>query len=68
MLGRMTAFDAWQFIDQTAEKLGVGADARRKWRERGVPHKWRIPILEAAQKARRKLDPRVFDQPPRAAA
>ncbi len=35
-------------INRIAEQLGVSAWALRKWRQRGVPHKWRIPIMAAA--------------------
>lgn len=36
----------WKLVDDTAGELGVGSDARLKWRQRGVPPKWRIQILE----------------------
>ena len=41
----------WQIIDEIAEDLGVGAEARRKWKSRGVAHKWRLEILTRAQKS-----------------
>lgn len=38
----------WMQIEAIAERLGVKPEARRKWRERGsVPHRWRLPILQA---------------------
>lgn len=35
----------WDQIDRVAERLGVKYDARRKWRARGVPHRWRLAII-----------------------
>ena len=38
----------WKLVDDTAAALGVGDEARRKWRQanRGVPPAWRISIVE----------------------
>ncbi len=36
----------WQLVDSTGAELGANAEARLKWRQRGVPSKWRIRILE----------------------
>lgn len=36
----------WKIVDDTGAELGVGGSARRKWRQRGVPPKWRIQIAE----------------------
>ena len=36
----------WKLVDDTAVELGVEKEARLKWRQRGVPSKWRIRILE----------------------
>jgi len=68
MLYAMSAPDPWQFIDATAEKLGVTAEALRKWHERGVPHRWRLPIVDAAKRAKIKFDTAAFDTPPRKTA
>jgi len=46
----------WQIIDEIAEGLGVEAEARRKWRTRGVAHKWRIGILEEAKRRRIRIN------------
>ena len=46
MLGGMD--DADYLIDEVAKELGVTEAARKKWRQRGVPHKWRLPILRRA--------------------
>jgi hypothetical protein len=35
----------WDQIDRVAERLGVKYDARRKWRARGVPYRWRLAII-----------------------
>ncbi len=36
----------WQLIDDTATELGAQQDARLKWRQRGVPPKWQIAIVQ----------------------
>ena len=42
----------WKLVDDTAAELGAGESARLKWRQRGVPAKWRISIVAAlAQKS-----------------
>ncbi len=39
----------WTHVDAIASKLGVQYFARRKWRARGVvPHRWRIPLIQAS--------------------
>jgi hypothetical protein len=60
----MDAYKQWEFVVQTAEKFGVGPDARIKWRQRGVPHRWRLPLIKEATAARVKLDEAIFDDPP----
>ena len=42
----------WQIIDAIGADLGVGDEARRKWKTRGVAHRWRLPILEESKKRR----------------
>lgn len=37
----------WRVVDDAANDLGVGQEARLKWRQRGVPPKWRIRIAES---------------------
>lgn len=55
----------WQFIETVAAEMGAKEEARRKWRERGrVPHRWRLPIMEAARAKRVKLDSAIFDNVP----
>ena len=37
----------WDLIDQAAQVLNVGKEARKKWRQRrSIPHRWRIAILK----------------------
>lgn len=60
----MDALSQWTFIEKTALAHGAKEVALRKWRERGVPHRFRLPIMQAATAARVKLDPRIFDEPP----
>ena len=37
----------WQLVDETGAELGAAQSARLKWRQRGVPSKWRIDIVQA---------------------
>lgn len=63
------AIKQWVFVETVAAELGAAPEARRKWRERGkVPHRWRLPILDAARKKRVKVDPAIFDNIPQVAA
>ncbi len=54
----------WDFIEQAAQSLGIAAEAVRKWRLRGVPGKYRLPITQLAESQGRQVDPQAFDQPP----
>jgi 4-hydroxyphenylacetate 3-monooxygenase len=54
----------WEFIEEAAHSLGISAETVRKWRVRGVPGRFRLPIVEFASRHGRPLDPAVFDQPP----
>lgn len=36
----------WKLVDDTATTIGAGKEARLKWRQRGVPPKWRILIAQ----------------------
>jgi hypothetical protein len=39
----------WMLLRKIARDLGVSPKAFSKWRERKcVPHKWRIPIIQAS--------------------
>jgi len=58
----------WNFIEAAATKRGVTAEALRKWRVRGVPHKDRLDILDDAVAAGVALDRSIFDTPPAVAA
>lgn len=49
-------------IAQIAVARGVGAEALKKWRQRGrVPHKHRLSILEEAKRRRAALTAADFD-------
>jgi hypothetical protein len=52
-------------INRIAEQLGVSAWALRKWRQRGVPHKWRIPIMAASAGGIVPADFGAANTPPR---
>ena len=54
----------WAYIERRAKERGVSVDALRKWRERGVPHKERLPLLRDAASAGITLDDDTFIQPP----
>ena len=55
----------WTKILPIAERLGASKEAMRKWEERGhVPFGWRLPIQEAARKARVKLAADDFGRQP----
>jgi hypothetical protein len=45
-----------------AEELGVEYEARKKWRQRRVPHEWRLPLAEKAEKEGITLRARDFDR------
>lgn len=42
------SMDRDTIIDECAKALGASEAARKKWRQRGVPHRWRLPIIELA--------------------
>jgi len=45
----MTQHNSWPVIDALASALGASIAARRKWRSRGVPYKWRLILIEASK-------------------
>lgn len=47
-----------KFVDGLAEELGVSEEARKKWwqRRRGVPLRWRRPVIALAAARRVSLD------------
>lgn len=44
--------DIWQIIDRCGAELGAKDEARRKWRYRGLPGKWHLPILKKSKELR----------------
>jgi 4-hydroxyphenylacetate 3-monooxygenase len=54
----------WDFIEQAAHSLGIAAEALRKWRVRGVPGRYRLPITRLAESQGRRIEAETFDQPP----
>ena len=55
---------AWETIDELAKRMGVGDHARHKWRQRGVPHRYRLPLLERAQQLGKTLTKDDFEPSP----
>lgn len=56
----MSAFH--DIIVPLAKSLGHTDYAIEKWRVRGrVPYRWRLPLIEAAKRRGKKLDPKCFD-------
>ena len=41
---------AWPIIDELAAEMGVNETTRMKWRQRRVPHRHGLTLLEAATK------------------
>ncbi len=37
----------WKLVDDTGADLGANEATRLKWRQRGVPSKWRIDVVQA---------------------
>lgn len=40
----------WKLIDDTGAALGAKEEARRKWRQRGLPPVWQIKIAQHLMK------------------
>jgi hypothetical protein len=43
--------DHWELIDRLAAEMGVKSNARRMWRVRGVPHRYRWALAQTALEA-----------------
>ena len=54
----------WDFIERAAAILGIADEAVRKWRVRGVPGKYRLPIVQLAQRRGLRVEAEAFDRPP----
>jgi hypothetical protein len=65
---RGAAMETDALIDSLAKDLGVTAGTRKKWRQRGVPHRWRLPIIELAANRGVELSSADFDRSAREAA
>lgn len=51
---QMISWPAWPVIDELGAALGASEFARSKWRQRGVPYRLRLPMIEEAE--RRGID------------
>jgi 4-hydroxyphenylacetate 3-monooxygenase len=54
----------WDFIERAASAFGITAEAIRKWRLRGVPGKYRVPIMQLGERQGLRIDVQAFDRPP----
>lgn len=54
--------NSWDAIERVAIELGIGAEAVRKWRTRGVPRSWRLDLLRADKL--HEIVEQDFDNPP----
>lgn len=53
---------SWDAIERIAVGLGVGDEALRKWRIRGVPRFWRHDLVKADEAG--EINVADFDNPP----
>jgi hypothetical protein len=51
----------WPLIVRIAMAHGVRAGAIKKWRQRGVPYKWRLVIIAAAGAEGVEISPDDFE-------
>lgn len=57
--------DSWEIVELLARELGVTTGQLRIWRQRAVPHRYRLPIADLARKRKLDFDPAWFDRPAR---
>ena len=48
LLGMENPSETWSIIREIALSKGVTEEALRKWKARGVPGKWQLPIILAS--------------------
>lgn len=46
-LGMAESTLTWKLVDDTGLQLGANQHGRMKWRQRGVPSKWRLLIAQS---------------------
>lgn len=51
----------WRFIKSFGAEMGIKAEAMKKWRRNGVPHRWRLPLLRMAAERGVALSERDFE-------
>lgn len=49
-------------LRELAKELGVTPAAMKKWRQRGVPHRWRLPLLRKAEERGVALPDEAFER------
>ena len=57
-----TNSDPRKIIRSLGKELGANDEAIKKWFQRGVAHRWRLPIVQLAQSKGIEVKPEWFDQ------
>ena len=55
----MTEMEHWTLMERLARARGVNEHTLRKWRQRGVPYRWRLTLLTDSKG---KLMPDALDR------
>jgi hypothetical protein len=50
----------WTLMTDLAAKLGAGFEARRKWRQRGIPARWQLRIASELSRSGYTIDPAMI--------
>lgn len=58
----LAAMETDALIAGLAKDLGVKDAALKKWRQRGVPHRWRLPLLREAARRGVTLPDEAFER------
>lgn len=52
----------WHLIERLAADRGVKAETLKKWRQRGIPSRWRLVFIEEAKSAGIMVCPSDFEE------
>ena len=47
----------WELINLLGQKIGASERNRQKWRTRGIPGKYHVPLIRLAKRLKVKLPP-----------